>query len=226
VASISGHDFEDHLVPIEVTCWLNDKQIGTQKTFGAMECTTLTKFKNMVMLRFAAEFRVCKVTADVLFNGLNLYSPFMKDYFPGVYTPRMYQQWFESDVRTAPFGALCHIQVMLVKPGWGNDDSKRDCAFWFNNAQHEYRNPADGIDGVKIFFEEFAAGDLLQQEEAEKDPEGHFWKTYRKYEAAYFKMQKLGVILSDDSDGEEEPAAISTRKDGRRAYGGLRVPGY
>ena len=198
-----------------MTVLVNGVQIGSEKSFGAGECTTLPKFKSMVMQVFGAQFRLFKLSPDVLFDGLNLFGPYSRNWSPGVTTNFLYRKWFNADVRTAPPEAGCNIQVMLIELEKDDDLEEDRRAFWFLEKQRALRNPADGINGVPKFFETFSNQGTSKQDKHRKE--------FRKYEAFYRKMKSRGVIDSDDSE-DEESEAPSTRKDGRRNHGGLRVP--
>ena len=218
----SGLDLVDiRDIAIVVTALLDGAQVGSEKTFGADECTTLPKLKSMVMQHFGARFRELKLSPGTLFDGLNLFAPYKKTQSFSVTSHRVYFNWFNANVSTAPPGATLNIQVKLreVTKDDEDEDEKYADDFWFDEEQRKLRNPADGIDGIPRFFEEFGNQGPPAQEEA-------FWKRFRRYEAAYHKMKALHIIASDESDVEEEPAVSITRGDGRRCYGGLRVPGY
>ena len=216
----SGHDLVDiRDIAIVVTVLLDGVQVGSEKTFGADECTTLPKLKSMVMQHVGARFRKMKLSPGTVFDGLNLFAPYKKTQFFSVVSHRVYYNWFNADVSTAPAGATLNIQLKLHEVTKDDEDEAYVRDFWFDEEQRKLRNPADGIDRVPKFFEEFGNQSPPAQEE-------DFWKRFRKYEAAYHKMKALHIIASDESDVEEEPAVTSTRGDGRRSYGGLRVPGY
>ena len=212
---LRGEPVNIHEIEIGVTILLNGVQIGSEKTIGAGECTTLPRFKSMVMQQFGAQFRLFKLSSNTLFDGLNLFGPCLESWSPRVTSIRLYNNWFDTEVRTAAPGAACNVQVLLIEED--DADPEEDAQpYLFNENQRALRNPASGINGVPKFFESFSNQGPAVEEK--------FSKKFRKYEAAYHKMKALHIIDSDDSDAEEE--AVVTRKDGRRAYGGLRVPGY